>query len=113
MNINFVLAAVIVTVLTACVSTPFAGSLSPQKANADAQQDITNQTLQICYAGTRATYPVGIPPEHLDLIKDLPRKPVPNGCTEPLANAAIKYSETYNKQILAFLIKSKKTEQGS
>ncbi len=73
-----------------------------------ASADIAAGKLRVCYAGTRAVYPIGVPDEYLDLMRGLPRFPLPNGCTNPLAMPAARFAEAYNTTIVIYLTINKK-----
>ncbi len=68
-----------------------------------AEADIAAGRPRVCYAGTNGTRPVGVPAESLDLVRRLPRLPLPSGCTDPLAVPAIRFAETYNTMIVRYL----------
>src|SRR5262245_53421277 len=63
-------------------------------ARADANADIASAHPRVCYAGTRGTFPVGVPEKYLNEVKNLPQVPLPSGCTEPLATAASAYADS-------------------
>lgn len=74
-------------------------------AVADARADIAAGHPRVAYAGTIGVWPVGIPDEHLHLVKNLSEVPLPNGCTDSLALRAQVYAKAYNEVILQFLLK--------
>jgi hypothetical protein len=103
--------------VTSC-STPFreasaagptilrAGSSREIRAAAivDARADIAAGRPRIACTGGFASWPVGIPPEDFDLVKDLPKVPLPCGCTHPLLGPATIYAEAYNKEMFPYLL---------
>src|ERR1051326_143121 len=68
-----------------------------------AKADITSGHPRICIAGSIGKNPIGIPPESLDSIKNLPRWSLPSGCTEPLASKSVIFAGAYNAEVLEFL----------
>jgi hypothetical protein len=72
-------------------------------ARADARADIANVHPRVCYAGTRGTFPVGVPEKYISEVKALPQVPLPSGCTEPLAHAASAYADSYNDELVRYL----------
>ena len=71
---------------------------------ADARADAAKGRPRVCHAGGYAAGPVGVPPEHLYLVKALPKVSLPVGCTAPFARQAVLYAEAYNKEILQHLL---------
>lgn len=72
----------------------------------DALRDIAAGKPRICFAGVGKVQAVGVPPEHLHLVADLPRVPLPTGVNSPQSPVirAYVYAEAYNRQILQYLL---------
>ena len=68
-----------------------------------ARADIAAGHPRVCYAGTIASGPVGIPAESSELVRDLQRFPLPCGCTDPLALPAEHFAQIYNREVLRYL----------
>src|SRR5688572_27592099 len=68
-----------------------------------AKADIAGGRPRVCYAGTIGVSPVGVPAESFTLMRDLPRLPLPCGCTDPLALPAIRFAQIYNAEVLRYL----------
>lgn len=79
----------------------------------DAHADIAANRPRVAYAGGFAVWAVGIPNEHLHLVKQLPHVPLPCGCTHPLVGEAQIYAGAYNKVILDHLLKFNQTLSNS
>jgi len=73
-----------------------------------ATADIAARHPRICYAGTIAAVPVGVPSDSYNLVRGLPRFPLPSGCTDLLAVPAEKFAEAYNAAIVQYLQQHKK-----
>ena len=72
-----------------------------------ARADIAAGRPRVCYAGTIGVHAVGVPSESLHLVTDLPRFPLPCGCTDPLALRAYRFAEVYNTEVFHYLQKRK------
>ncbi|MCE9591412.1 MAG: peroxiredoxin [Planctomycetes bacterium] len=83
------------------------GDFSPDEVHAEALHDasaaIASGELYICETGTIALYAPGIPRNRLDLVKDLPRRPLPSGCTDPRVFRSIAYAEVFNQEVVRFV----------
>lgn len=79
-------------------------------AIAAARADLKASQPKVAHTGTIVAWPVGIPDEHLHLVKNLRQLSLPSGCTNPLAGAAHIYAEAYNKEILAYLLNKEKQQ---
>jgi hypothetical protein len=75
-----------------------------------ARGDIKAGKPRIAFTGGFASRPVGVSIDDFNLVKDLPRVPLPSGCTEPLLQQAGIYAEAYNKEILPYLKTHKPTQ---
>ena len=75
-----------------------------ETAIADARADIATGKPRIAYTGGIVAEAVGVPSEHLHLMQGLPTLPLPSRCTDPLVGPASTYAETYNKEILNYLL---------
>jgi hypothetical protein len=69
-----------------------------------ARADIAAGRPKVAWTGGFACWAVGVPIEHIGLVKNLPNIPLPCGCTEPLLEQAAIYAEAYNKEVLPYLI---------
>ena len=74
-----------------------------QQAVRDAQAAIVSGELRICEAGTFAIYAPGISGSDLQTVRDVPRRVLPSGCTNPEAGRSIAYAEVFNREILRYL----------
>ena len=72
-------------------------------AIAAARGDIADGKPRIAFTGGFASWPIGLSADDFKLVKDLPRVPLPCGCTEPLLQQASIYAEAYNKEILPYI----------
>jgi hypothetical protein len=68
-----------------------------------ARADIAAGRPRVCYAGTVGVSAVGVPRDSLHLVRDLPRFPLPCGCTDPLAMRAYRFAEVYNTEVVHYL----------
>ena len=115
MKLSGFLALIVAMALTGCVSRGpkvlSNGSDSDVAAEAlrIARADIASGRPRVCYAGTIGVRAVGIPDKSLHLVRDLPRLPLPCGCTDPLALQAYHFAQVYNAEVLSYL-KKRKTE---
>src|SRR5579864_8868039 len=75
-----------------------------------ARGDIKAGKPRIAFSGGIASWPVGVSIDDFNLVKNLPRVPLPCGCTEPLLQQAGIYAEAYNKEILPYLKADKPTQ---
>jgi hypothetical protein len=73
-----------------------------------ARADIAAGRPRVCYAGTIGVFPVGVPQGSLHLVRDLPRFPLPSGCTNPLAIPAFRFAQIYNTEVLRHLKQRKR-----
>jgi hypothetical protein len=74
-----------------------------------AKADVAAGRPRICYAGGIVAFAVGVPNESFDLVRDLPRLPLPCGCTDPLTLPAVHFARVYNTEVLRYL---QQTKQG-
>jgi len=80
-------------------------------AKADARADIAAGEPRVAYTGGFACWAVGIPDECGELVKSLPKVPLPCGCSHPLLGSATIYAEAYNKEILPYLLNKNETNR--
>jgi hypothetical protein len=105
---SFLTMVIVLSLLTGCRSEPPVQHGDNSKgiratAIADAQADIAAGKPRVAYTGGFACWAVGVPPEDIELVKNLPRVPLPCGCTAPLLEPARIYAEAYNHEILLYL----------
>jgi hypothetical protein len=97
-------ALLLVLLLSACRSTHNDSESEVQwQALRDAQTVAATGQLYICEAGTIAIYTPGITTNDIPVVRDLPRRLLPSGCTNPEAARSIAYAEAFNREILAQL----------
>jgi hypothetical protein len=65
-----------------------------------ARADIAAGKPRVCYAGTWGVSAVGVPADSINLVSNLPRFPLPCGCTDPLSEPAIRFARAYNAEIV-------------
>jgi len=73
-----------------------------------ARADVAAGRPRICYAGGFAVSAVAVPAESFDLVRDLPRFPLPCGCTDPLTLPAGRFAQIYNTEVLRYLQEHKR-----
>ena len=73
-----------------------------------AKADIAAGRPRVCYAGTIAVSPVAVPADSFELVRDLPRFPLPCGCTDRLALPAVRFAQAYNSEVLRYLQEHKR-----
>src|SRR5687768_3884064 len=64
-----------------------------------ARADIAAGKPKVCYAGGIVVSAVGVPAESFELVRNLPRLPLPCGCTDPLTQPAQRFAEVYNTEV--------------
>ena len=69
----------------------------------DAWAAIASGRFYICETGTIAIYAPGVPERSLDLVRGLPRRTLPSGCTEPRVFRSIAYAEVFNAEMVRYL----------
>ena|SRR5206468_9051949 len=82
---------------------------SEREAIAEAQHDIGVQKIKFYWHGGYASMPVGVPPQYSYLPRRYPHADGGIGCIvtdQALRERQRKYSETYNKVMLSFLLKT-------
>jgi hypothetical protein len=110
------LAVILVVIVTACAGPrqrptlaagPCGNGDAPDplilQARRDAADAIRIGHLYVCDAGTIGLYSPGVAPSQQFLIRGLPRRLLPSGCTNPEAHRSIAYSEAFNREILRYL----------
>jgi hypothetical protein len=98
------LVCLLCSVLLACSSTPFFGSLSPQAAQREADRDIASGRMKIYVTGTRAAFPFGVGTVDQAVVAHLRRDhSLPSGCTVPHVDQAMEYARVYNRAIIHYL----------
>jgi hypothetical protein len=81
---------------------------SEQEATVEVERDIARHKIKFYWHGGYASMPVGVPPQHYKLVDRYPRADGGMGCIvdDPaLRERQRKYSETYNRQMLNYLLK--------
>ena len=76
-------------------------------AEADAERDFVAHRVQFYWHGTRGSYPVGVPQEHLELARRYPHRDGGIGCnvTDSALRARQKrFAERYNAKMLSFVL---------
>ena len=76
---------------------------SDEAARREAEQDIASGQIKILCGGTIAGGPLGVDVDELALIRGIPQRWFPTGCTVPYANEGANYGTVYNREILRFL----------
>ncbi len=64
-------------------------------------------TFTVCEAGTIATYCPGIAPADAALVRDLPHRLLPSGCTNPQAPRSVIYARAFNEEIVRWIKQGK------
>ena len=88
-----------ICLISCCVAT----AKTPNGAE-DAHKDILAGHIQLMEAGTIEIYTPGV--DHNDpRFKNVPRKRLPSGCTNPGAIDSLNYAESYNPVMVAYILK--------
>jgi hypothetical protein len=93
---------------TAAPPSDFSADAVRAEALRDASAAISNGELHICETGTIGIYAPGVPKRKLELVRGLPRRTLPSGCTEPRVFRSIAYAEVFNGEIVKYLSKHKR-----
>lgn len=75
-------------------------------AERDATRAITTNQLYLCETGTRAVQAPGVSEHDLPLVRNLPVRVLPNGCSNPQVFYAIAYAEIFNRTVVNHLKRS-------
>jgi len=81
------------------------------EAVVEAQHDFKTHHIKFYWHGTIAAMAVGVPPEYAGIPARYPHADGGNGCIvrdHAFRGRQGKYSEAYNKQMLALILKSKR-----
>lgn len=103
----FTICALTVVAMSAVTARP--KEWSEREAMAEAQHDIHLHKIKFYWHGGYASMPVGVPAQYSSLPRRYPHADGGIGCIvtdQALRERQRKYSETYNKAMLSFLLKS-------
>jgi hypothetical protein len=79
-------------------------------AESDAERDFAARRVQFYWHGTRGSYPVGVPQEHLELARRYPHRDAGIGCIvddSALRARQKRFAERYNAKMLSFVLRKR------